>query len=324
MRSVVWGGSAIGGFSPWPAAFATSWGVNGQASPSCNWSLSLIQEISPHKYHPEFLPRPPKEKDHILLFSGKDVLMQKIHDAPAIPTYAVMSSIMENLAEKLIYLFSIDDAAFYLAPGEPLPSSKDLTLQPVGSFRTFQPVWQAFAGITGSHLNNWYTTHKFCGACGGVFSHCTDQRALICARCGYTDYPKIAPVVIVGVMDNDNLLVTKYAGRVYTNYALIAGFVEIGEAFEDTVRREVMEEVGLKVKNIRYYKSQPWAFSDTLLAGFYADVDGATDITMDTGELAEALWVHRSDIPENADFDINTISLTSEMINSFYNKTFPM
>ena len=67
---------------------------------------------------------------------------------------------------------------------------------------------------------------------------------------------------------------SKYSGRTYKKYALLAGFAEIGETVEETVRREVMEEVGLKVKNIRYYKSQPWAFSDTLLLGFYCDLDG--------------------------------------------------
>ena len=79
--------------------------------------------------------------------------------------------------------------------------------------------------------------------------------------------------MIVGVTDGDEILLTKYAGRAFTKYALIAGFAEIGESIEDTVRREVMEEVGLKVKNLRYYKSQPWSFSDTLLMGFFVQVE---------------------------------------------------
>ena len=78
---------------------------------------------------------------------------------------------------------------------------------------------------------------------------------------------------------------SKYAGRNYKKYALLAGFAEIGETLEETVKREVMEEVGLKVKNIRYYKSQPWSFSDTLLMGFYCDLDGSDEITLDRKNL---------------------------------------
>ena len=79
---------------------------------------------------------------------------------------------------------------------------------------------------------------------------------------------------------------SKYAGRDYKKYALIAGFAEIGETIEETVQREVMEEVGLKVKNLRYYKSQPWSFSNTLLFGFFAELDGSAEITLDEEELA--------------------------------------
>ena len=93
-------------------------------------------------------------------------------------------------------------------------------------------------------------------------------------------------------------------------YALVAGFNEIGETLEETVAREVMEEVGLKVKNIRYYKSQPWGIVDDLLAGFYCDVDGSTEIRLDRNELKEAVWVERKDV-EGQPHDL---SLTNEMM----------
>ena len=94
-----------------------------------------------------------------------------------------------------------------------------------------------------------------------------------------------------------------------------AGFVEIGETLEQTIEREVMEEVGLKVKNIRYYKSQPWAFSSSLIAGFFAELDGSDQVTLDENELAEAVWVKREDIPENP----IKISLANEMMEVFQN-----
>lgn len=98
-----------------------------------------------------------------------------------------------------------------------------------------------------------------------------------------------------------------------TRYALIAGFAEVGETIEDTVRREVMEEVGLKVKNIRYYKSQPWPFSDTLLLGFFCELDGEEGITLDHMELSEARWVARGEMETEDD----GISLTYEMMEYF-------
>ena len=127
------------------------------------------------------------------------------------------------------------------------------------------------------------------------------------------EYPKICPAVIIGVTDGDRILMSKYAGRTYKKYALLAGFTEIGETVEQTVAREVMEEVGLKVKNIRYYKSQPWAFSDTLLMGFYCDLDGSDEITLDREELSLAEWFERDKIPVEPSRD----SLTNEMIIKF-------
>lgn len=121
--------------------------------------------------------------------------------------------------------------------------------------------------------------------------------------------------MIVAVTDGDKLLLTKYANRPYTNYALIAGFAEIGETIEQTVHREVMEEAEVKVKNLRFYKSQPWGFTDCLLMGFFAELDGDATITMDTEELSVAEWVTRKDMqPGNA-----ALSLTGEMIEYFRN-----
>ena len=137
-----------------------------------------------------------------------------------------------------------------------------------------------------------------------------------CDHCGNTVYPTISPAVIVGVIHGDKILMTKYADkRDGTRYSLIAGFAEIGEAIEETVRREVMEEVGVKVRNIRYYKSQPWPFSSSLLLGFFCDLDGDERIAMDGTELSEAEWVNREDMHIEDD----GISLTYEMMAHFQN-----
>ncbi len=136
---------------------------------------------------------------------------------------------------------------------------------------------------------------------------------LYCDSCGFQAYPTIAPCVIVGVYDGDRLLLTKYSGRTYKNFALIAGFVEIGESLEAAVHREVMEEVGLKVKNLTFYKSQPWPFTDTLLAGYFAELDGGNTIDIQEDELSMGVWMPREDVPP----DKLKISLTGEMMEAF-------
>ena len=135
-----------------------------------------------------------------------------------------------------------------------------------------------------------------------------------CPDCGKTVYPRIDPAVIVGITNGDKILLTKYRGRANNpRYALVAGYCETGETAEDTVRREVFEEVGLRVKNIRYYKSQPWPFSSSLLLGYTCELDGDDTITLEEDELSLAEWVEREDLPDRS----RDISLTSEIMETF-------
>lgn len=183
----------------------------------------------------------------------------------------------------------------------------------VNSFRRAKPKYKAFAVITAYHLYGWYRDNKFCGRCGKPMVHDDKERMVKCPSCNNMVFPKISPAVIIGVTDGDRILFTKYAGRTYTNYALVAGFTEIGETLEETVIREVKEEVGLDVTNVRYYKSQPWALSGSLLAGFYCDLIGDDKIKLQEDELSIAEWVRAEDIHEEAD----GISLTKEMMLKF-------
>ena len=133
-----------------------------------------------------------------------------------------------------------------------------------------------------------------------------------CASCGEVFYPRINPAVIVGVIDHGRLLITRYL-RGYGHNALVAGFAEIGETLEETVAREVMEETGLRVKNIRYYKSQPWGIASDLLAGFFCDVDGDTQVKLDGQELKSAVWTPREEIT----WQPPEYSLTADMMKAF-------
>ena len=183
-------------------------------------------------------------------------------------------------------------------------------------FRTMTPMYQAFAGITATQIHRWKESRQYCGRCGHRTEDSKKERALVCPHCGQTEYPKISPAVIVAITNGDKIVMSRYrvSSNPYRGYALIAGFVEIGETFEDTVRREVMEEVGLKVKNIRYYKTQPWGVTGGLLLGYYCDLDGDDEtVTLDQEELAMAEFYPRNALPAEDD----GISLTREMLRVF-------
>ena len=165
-------------------------------------------------------------------------------------------------------------------------------------------------GSTAYHLYVWYRDNQFCGRCGHPVLHSQAERALICPDCGNMIFPKIAPAVIIGVTYGDKLLMSRYAGREYKGHALLAGFCEIGETAEETVAREVYEEAKIHVKNIRFYKDQPWGFESDLLLGYYCELDGDPTLTIDEDELAVAKWIARDDINDEAE----DMSLTNEMI----------
>ena len=175
------------------------------------------------------------------------------------------------------------------------------------------PRQEAFAGMTAHHLYVWYRDNRFCGHCGAELVHDDEQRMLHCPSCGNMVFPRIAPAVLAAVQHNGKLLLTKYAHG-DGNYALVAGFVEIGETAEECVAREVMEETGLRVKNVRYYDSQPWGFAGNLMIAYTAELDGEDDtICRDASELAVAEWVAPQDITDIFDYS----SLTREMIRRF-------
>ena len=266
----------------------------------------MIQDIYPHKLHNEFIPdRAIDDNGWMFAIRGRDVLCRIEDGAVALPR-------VRQIGGGCRFLFTLDETPCFLAlePPEEAPSGweylpvKGLRDKAAGPREIIFSAWTAF------QLANWYLDNRFCGRCGGETVPAEDERAMVCPHCRRRIYPRIIPAVIVGVTHGDEILMTKYKGRDIPFYALIAGFTEIGETLEECVAREVMEEAGLRVKNIRYYKSQPWAIVDDLLAGFYCDVDGSAEIHMDTHELKEAVWMRREDVFGQP----NDFSLTNEMM----------
>ncbi len=279
----------------------------------------MIQDIYPHKLDNQYKEKAPENNSKILYFQGNQILIHRTsQDELFLPEYALLSEADKKNA-KLQYVFSMNDISYFLLwIREDIKQSdfpEGFGLEPVRTLRQLISKEVCFGVMTAWHLHRWYQDNQFCGRCGSGTVHDGKERMLRCPECGNMIFPKIAPAVIVCVTDGDRILMSKYADREYKKYALIAGFTEIGETAEETVAREVMEEVGLLVKNIRYYKSQPWGIDSNLLLGFFCELDGADKITMDTKELAVAQWFHRDEMPAQDD----GISLTREMMGVFKN-----
>ncbi len=263
----------------------------------------MIQEIGAGRYRNEYEAGVlPSAGDRAVWVREGRVLLQGDRDALEFPEY--VGPVQEGR-----YLFSVDRKRWFLREDEP---PKDGTWFSRQELRRLSPRDTVFAAVTAVQLGEWYHANRFCGRCGGKMIHDEKERMLRCPDCGNSVYPKICPAVIVAVTRGDRILLTRYAGRPVGNWALVAGFCEIGESVEDTVRREVLEEVGLHVTDLRFYRSQPWSFTDTLLMGFWCRAL-ENDPHVDGAELGEAVWVERGEIQVEYD----GISLTNEMICRF-------
>ncbi|MCC8050434.1 MAG: NAD(+) diphosphatase [Clostridiales bacterium] len=284
----------------------------------------MIQDIGRGRFHNTYRPdAQPSAESRILFYRGREILVKRKDKEISFLKYEEVRKAFPSLSQKAVFLFSIDDVDFfYFSEFEDelfLPKLfPGFAWEGIECMRTTASKEAAFAGVTGMQLYGWYKSRRFCPACGRRMVHSQKERMMHCEACGQMEYPKICPAVIVAVTDGDRILLTKYADRANRNYALIAGFAEIGETIEETVEREVMEEVGLKVKNIRYYKSQPWSFTDTLLMGFFCEVDGESRISLDETELSVGKWCTREEIPEN-----DGVSLTREMMAVFKSGKIP-
>ena len=273
----------------------------------------MIQEIGPRIFDNHFQNKVAGTKDLFLSYEGDNILIQEGKEKLWYPSFADFQPEYPNLIEGAQYLFSIDDINYFLVDEKGLDSVKGWGYVSKTRFRSETKYWRSFAGVVGWELNRWYDNHLFCSKCGKQTTHSEKERMLYCESCGFQTYPTISPCVIVAVYNKNRLLLTKYAGRPYTNCALVAGFVEIGETLEQAVCREVKEEVGLRVKNLKYYKSQPWPFTDTLLVGFFAELDGDDTIVLQEDELSLGVWMEREDVPPTE----SKISLTSDMMEAF-------
>ena len=254
----------------------------------------MLHEIAPKQYHVEFSKKQPGDDAICFVFKGAEILEKMVDDVLLPPTYGEI----KEKVQKYIYLFAIDDTEYYLADlkEEDIPEGYGWWI--VRNAPEHRAQDQHFAEYTAYQLYVWYRDNQFCGRCGTHTEADGSLRMLRCPKCGNMIFPRITPAIMVAVTHEDKILVTRYKGRAYKGYAMIAGFNEIGETAEETVRREVLEEVGLKVSEVKYYKSQPWGIDGNLMLGYFAKLDGSAEIDLDRQELAQAAWLKREDLDD--------------------------
>ena len=218
------------------------------------------------------------------------------NETTSIPEYR---NIRENniISEHIQYMGAYNNVPCYaaeIAATENLPECFSAQ-PPLSLLKEIGVDLVRIAGLA-SQFINWSRNHRFCGKCGKLTEDKKDERAKICTECGQIYYPRLSPAIIVAVIKEDKLLMGNSPRFPSKFYSVLAGFVEPGETLEECVKREVFEEVGIAVKNIRYFGSQPWPFPDSLMVGFTAEYESG-EIKIDKNELADAAWFAKDEIP---------------------------
>jgi len=270
----------------------------------------MLQEIHPHIFKNEFsIIQRIDVNDYIFHFKKDSFLLKKNNLEFEIPKRKELN----GLNSDGIFLFSLNNINCFLVWDCPEPNENQYIYHEINFFRTIPQKEIAWAGIVGFQLMNWYENNKFCGKCGVVNVIKKNERAIECPSCQNTIYPKISPAVIVAIICKDKILLAQGVNFRSNYYSLVAGYADIGESLEDTVIREVKEEVGLDVKNIRYYKSQPWPFSSSMMIGYIAEADDRQPVIVDQKEISEAAWFKRGSLPNHP----SLISIAGEIIEKF-------
>lgn len=256
----------------------------------------MINEIFPHDFDNHFKSgKQISDTDFVLHFKDRNLLLKSSADELSLPQKKDFSQIMDFSG--CTFLFTLNGISCFLLWDNLCEQSSDMEYTDINFFRTAKQQELAWIALVGFHLWTWYAEHQYCGKCGAKAQHKLDERAMQCPACGTLYFPKISPAIIVAITCKNKLLLARGSSLPNAWYSLIAGFVDVGETLEETVRREVKEEVGLDVKNIRYSISQPWPLSGSMMVGFLAEADDTNPILVDGLEIKEAAWFERGNLP---------------------------
>ncbi len=276
----------------------------------------MIQEIGPHILHADFSRPKPQPEDYVMLFGGGGVLL--LPETHALLKVADWRALGGNDGA-LLHILQLDGVHFFLVLDVPERMRAALKVETTRFLRTVEPDWLRLGAVTALHLYNWHRTHRFCGVCGQPMRPDGRELAMRCTSCNAVTYPTVFPAIIVGIVDGERILLTR--SSVYENpvYALVSGYMGVGETLEQCVAREAFEETGLRLKNIRYFGNQPWGFSGAQMIGFWAELDGSNAVRLQREELKEAKWFLPEEMPETPE----PIDLTHYMMEQFRQRKLP-
>jgi len=269
----------------------------------------MINELGQGIFDNRFLNKPEMgDDDFLLCYSENQVLLKPSGMGFDIPRKRDFSGPMESA----VFLFSIHNSHCFGISGTNYNDAA-LEFHDIFTLRNLENKEHAWIGSVGYQLMTWYANNKYCGRCGSETEIRKEERSVVCPICKLVVYPKISPAVIVAITCKDKILLAKGNNYKGDFYALIAGYVDIGESIEETVTREVKEEIGLDIRNLKYFKSQPWPFSSSLMLGFTAEADDNQQIMVDEKEIKEAGWFTRGNLPPHA----SGISISGYLIEAF-------
>jgi len=235
-------------------------------------------------------PAPPR----LLAFERRRLLVR----GEGRPAIAELAADDLPLAELRHFALGIPDAPHMrvadLPAGIELPAG--MALREVRGLLPVLPADQVRLAMRALHVVEWGRTHRFCGRCGEANEESAGELSRRCPRCELTTFPRISPAVIVLVRRGDRVLLGRGNHLPPGLYSTLAGFVEPGETLEEAVRREIREEVGIELAEVRYFGSQPWPFPDSLMIGFTAEHAGG-ELRVDPAEIAEAHWCALEELP---------------------------
>jgi len=249
------------------------------------------------------------------VFYGQKLLTLLDNGKITVPLSHDLSAFNLEPAEKQ-YLGVLDNCPCYAVEISSKPSIPE-NVKFISLMRLFGLVEENLFRLAGKafQIINWDRTHQYCSQCGAKTSKKLNEYAKVCSNCGFTVYPRISPCVIVAVLNEDKILLIRSKHFKVDFYTVISGFVESGETLEECLRREVKEEVGIEVKNISYFGSQPWPFPDSLMIAFTAEYDSG-DITIDEEEIVDARWFTAGELLDLP----GPISIARQLIDWFIQK----
>jgi NAD+ diphosphatase len=260
-------------------------------------------------------PDPLPSQSYWFLFSEYRLLTRTAGDAATIPLAGNLDdlAVPASLPLYIGTFRSVPCFAAELKDADSLPPG--LLLEDLRSL--FGRLEGALYGtaLAAIHLIEWDRNTQFCSKCRGPLRARTEMRAKECVECKRLEFPRLSPAIIVLIEKDDTLLLARSARFPAAFFSVLAGFVEPGESLEMAVHREVMEETGIAVKNIRYFGSQPWPYPDSLMLGFTAQYDSG-EIKIDGEEIVEAGWYGVDNLPQLP----GKVSIARQLIDSFIEK----